>query len=183
MNEVSVKRATGIASAIMLLTAICGSAAEPDGLSRIAWLLGDWSGKGEGEPGHSTSERQAQRVLAGRFVRVEGRSEYPKQERNPEGETHVQTDMWGYDRARKLLTLRQFDSLGFASTYALDKDASTATRWILNAEQLENVPKGWRARYIYVLISSEEYEETLELDMDGKGFSPYVSNRFRKHSP
>jgi hypothetical protein len=119
-------------------------------------------------------------VLDDQFVRVEGSSVYPKQERNPKGEIHVQTDMWGFDRARKLFTLRQFDTLGFASTYVLDKDASSNTRWVLVAEQLENVPKGWRARYIYTLSSATEYEETLELDSDGKGFKPYVTNRFKK---
>jgi hypothetical protein len=181
-HEVHVKRLTSIASAILLLTALCASAAEPDGISSMAWILGDWTGKGMGEPGQSSSERHAQKVLEDRFVRVEGRSEYPRQERNPKGEVHVQTDMWGYDRARRVLTLRQFDSLGFASTYVMDKGASTASRWVLNAEQLENVPKGWRARYIYVLVSSEEYEETLELEMDGKGFKPYVTNRFRKRT-
>jgi hypothetical protein len=179
-NEAHVKRLTSIASAILLLTALCASAAEPDGISAMAWILGDWIGKGTGEPGQSSSERHARKVLGDRFVRVEGRSEYARQESNPNGEVHVQTDMWGYDRARKILTLRQFDSLGFASTYVLDTDASTSSRWVLNAEQLENVPKGWRARYIYVLTSGEEYEETLELDMDGKGFQPYVTNRFRK---
>jgi len=156
-------------------------AADPAGLSRLGWLIGDWAGEGNGEPGHSNSERHAALVLEGRFLRVEGRSIYAKQPANPKGETHVQTDMWGYDRERKALTLRQFDSLGFASMYVLDNAASSSTRWVLNAEQLENVPKGWRARYVYSLISATVYEETLELDTDGKGFKPYVSNRFMKN--
>lgn len=166
----------------LVLAAVPAGGAEPSGLAQIDWILGDWSGAGQGEPGQSSSERHAERVLDGRFVRVDGRSVYAKQERNPRGETHVQTEMWGYDRARKLLVLRQFDSLGFASTYVFDKDASTASRWVLNAEQLENVPKGWNARYIYTLKSASEYEETLELDTDGKGFKPYVTNRFEKQA-
>jgi len=156
-------------------------AAEPAGLSRLSWLIGDWAGEGKGEPGSSNSERHATLVLEGRFLRVEGRSLYARQPANPKGELHVQTDMWGYDRERKALTLRQFDSLGFASMYVLDNTASSSTRWVLNAEQLENVPKGWRARYVYSLISATVYEETLELDTDGKGFKPYVSNRFMKN--
>jgi hypothetical protein len=164
----------------MLLSASPGFASEPPGFAELHWLLGDWVGKGKGEPGHSTSERQAELVLEGKFVRVAGRSVYPKQKENPNGETHSQTDMWGYDRSRKLLTLRQFDTLGFASTYVLNTDASTSDRWVLIAEQLENVPKGWKARYIYVLKSPQEYEEVLELDTDGTGFKPYVTNRFTK---
>jgi hypothetical protein len=40
------------------------------------------------------------------------------------------------------------------------------------------VPKGWRARYIITRKSDDEYHEVLELDPDGKGFKPYVTNRF-----
>jgi hypothetical protein len=91
---------------VMLLAAVHGFAAEPAGLTQVSWLLGEWKGQGEGQAGHSASERHAEMVL-GHFVRVAGRSVYPKQEKNPNGEIHEQTDMWSYDRARKVLILRQ----------------------------------------------------------------------------
>jgi hypothetical protein len=175
-----------------MLRAICGpllgcvltaSAAAQEGLAEFHWLIGDWSGKGEGEPGTSTSERHAREILDDRFLRVDGRSVYPKQERNPEGEIHAEMDIWSHDRARKAIVLRQFDTLGFVTTYVLDQAASTADRWVLNAEHLENVPQGWRARYLYTRKSQTEYEETLELDTDGKGFKPYVTNRFTRIAP
>jgi hypothetical protein len=50
------------------------------------------------------------------------------------------------------------------------------------AESLENVPKGWKARYMVTRKSADEYHERLELDPDGKGFKPYVTNRFLKVS-
>jgi hypothetical protein len=173
------KRILSAGSAALLLTSVPAFATESPDLTGLSWLVGDWRGAGEGEPGKSTSERHVERVLDGKFVRVNG-SVYPKQEKNPNGETHAEMDMWGFDRARKLLTLRQFDTLGFVSTYVFDVTSSTDTRWVLIAETLENVPQGWRARYVYTLKSPLEYEEALELDVDGAGFKPYVTNRFTK---
>ena len=103
---------------------------------------------------------------------------YPKQEKNPKGEIHAQLDLWSYDEARGSIVLRQFDTLGFVGTYVLDKTASGPDHWVLVAESLENVPKGWKARYMFTRKSDDEYHETLELDSDGKGFQPYVTNRF-----
>ncbi|MGH8284785.1 MAG: hypothetical protein ACRETT_03355 [Steroidobacteraceae bacterium] len=162
----------------MLLATSSGVAQPPVRLGALQWLAGDWRGVGEGEPGTSASERHAEVFLGGRYLRIAGRSVYPKQERNPNGEIHAQLDMWSYDNARDALVLRQFDNLGFVSTYVLDKTASSNDRLVLVAEHLENVPRGWRARYTFTFKPPNEYHETLELDADGKGFKPYVSNRF-----
>jgi hypothetical protein len=155
------------------------SAAEPvQGLRDLQWLIGDWRGLGEGQPGRSAVERHAELALDGNFVRVDGRSVYPKQESNPKGDIHGEIDLWSYDRARQTIVLRQFDTLGFVGTYTLDKASSSANKWVLLGESLENVPKGWKARYTFTLVSPDEYHEMLELDADGKGFRPYVTNRF-----
>jgi hypothetical protein len=130
---------------MLMLRLMCGTltlwllaapVAAQEGLDEFRWLIGDWSGKGEGEPGTSTSERHADTILDDQYLRVNGRSVYPIQERNPRGETHAQIDMWSYDRARKTIVIRQFDNLGFVTTYVLDKAASTPDRWVLNAEHL-----------------------------------------------
>jgi hypothetical protein len=162
------------------LLACTAAAQTAPGLDDLKWLIGDWQGVGQGEPGTSASERQVESFLDGRYLRVNGRSVYPKQERNPKGEIHGELNIWSYDRARQSVVMRQFDTLGFVSTYVLDKTASSAGRWVLNAESLENVPKGMKARYTYTLLAPNEYHEVLELDSDGKGFKAYVTNHFLK---
>ena len=142
------------------------------------WLAGDWRGVGEGEPGTSASERHIEPVLGGRFLRADGRSVYPRQERNPNGEIHTQMDVWSYDAARDAIVLREFDDLGFAATYVMDTESSTEDRLVLIGEHLENVPQGWRARYAFAFVPPDEFHETLELDADGQGFTPYVTNRY-----
>jgi hypothetical protein len=157
-------------------------AAEPkaDGLAELRWLVGEWRGVGQGDPGTSGSERHVDFYLDGKYIRTQGRSVYPKQEKNPKGEIHAELDLWSYDKARGSVVFRQFDTLGFVGTYVLDKAASGPDRWVLVAESLENVPQGWKARYVFTRKSDDEYHEMLELDPDGKGFRPYVTNRFLK---
>lgn len=169
-----------LALLVLLFTGSAGLAqpVRPDALAPVAQLVGDWTGIGEGEPGTSAATRHIERVHEGRFIRVEGHSVYPKQEMNKTGEVHTSTDLWSYDGARKLLVMRQFDSLGFVSTYAQDKAASREGHIVLVSEHLENVPAGWKARYTYDLISAEEYREHFELDPDGKGFKTYVLGRY-----
>jgi hypothetical protein len=160
-------------------------AAEPveDGLADLRWMEGEWRGIGEGEPGSSGSERHVDSYLGNKYIRATGRSVYPKQDKNLGGEVHSQLNLWSFDRARGVVVMREFDTLGFVCTYVLDKAASAPDRWVLVAESLENVPKGWKARYVVTRKSADEFHEMLELDPDGKGFKPYVTNRFLKVSP
>ena len=153
--------------------------AEEDPLASVSQLAGDWAGIGEGEPGQSTASRHGERVHDRRFVRVEGRSVYPIQDKSPKGEIHTQTDYWSYDRSRKLIVLRQFDNLGFVSTYVQDKTSSRPGHLVLVSEQLENVPSAWKARYAYDFVSADEYNERFELNA-GKGFQLYTFNRFHR---
>lgn len=151
--------------------------ARADPLAAIAWLIGDWTGIGEGQPGTSASSRHSARMHNGHFIRVEGRSVYPRQEANPNGEVHTSLDVWSFDQRRNLLVMRQFDSLGFVSTYVQDRAASTEGRLVLISESLENVPAGWRARYTYEHAAPTEYRELFELD-SGRGYERYVYGRF-----
>src|SRR5262245_57145319 len=96
-----------------------GAAQSQDGLAELRWLIGDWRGVGQGDPGTSASERHTDSFLEARYIRASGRSVYPKQEQNPKGEIHQQLDLWSYDHARSRVILRTFDTLGFTCTYVL----------------------------------------------------------------
>jgi hypothetical protein len=172
-------------SVCALLCTVASFAAEPvrDGLADLRWMEGEWRGIGEGDPGTSGSERHVDSYLGNQYIRATGRSVYPKQDKNPKGEVHSQLNLWSFDRARGAIVMREFDTLGFVCTYVLDKAASAPDRWVLVGESLENVPKGWKARYVITRKSDDEYHEMLQLDPDGKGFNPYVTNRFLKVSP
>jgi hypothetical protein len=166
--------------ALLFAVAVVAAQSPADGLAELQWMAGEWHGVGEGDPGTSGTERHVDIYLDGNYIRVTGRSVYPKQEKSPKGEIHEQFNLWSYDRARKAIVMREFDTLGFVGTYVQDKSVIAVDRWVLVAESLENVPGGWKARYIVTRKSEDEYHEVLELDADGKGFKPYVTNHFLK---
>lgn len=171
-------------AAVMASSAVYADPSEskPDPLASIACIVGEWTGVGEGQPGVSASVRVTTREHDDQFIRVEGRSVYPRQEKNKTGEVHTSTDWWSFDHARGRIVLRQFDNLGFVSTYVQDLAASTEGRVVLVSEHLENVPAGWRARYAYTCPAEDSYHELFELD-SGKGFETYVSGRFLRAKP
>jgi hypothetical protein len=70
----------------ILLFVATATAETPNGIQAYAWLAGEWRGIGDGKPGHSAAERRIDVVLGGRYLRVVGRSVYPKQDDNPRGE-------------------------------------------------------------------------------------------------
>lgn len=173
-------RAFACAALLILVPAAVAAGEETaDPLAPIAALAGDWTGGGEGEPGKSTATRHIVRGHGDHFIVAEGRSVYAPQEKNPKGETHTSTDTFSYDRARKLIVLRTFGSLGFVSTYVEDAAASTPGHLVLVSEGFENVPPGFKERYAYD-FSPDSYREHFELDWDGTGLRTYVMNEFMR---
>ena len=77
-----------------------------DNLAPLAPLIGRWTGTSEGQPGKGTVERDYERALGSRFIRVRNRSTHPPQDKNPKGEVHEDEGFFSFDRARKRLLFR-----------------------------------------------------------------------------
>lgn len=150
-----------------------------DRFAAVSSLIGTWAGTSEGQPGNGTVERQYERVLGSRFIRVRNRSTYPPQEKNPKGETHEDEGFISFDGARKRLVLRQFHIEGFVNTYAQQLDAQPGTV-VFVTESIENIPPGYRARETYVLHGSDELEEVFELAEPGKDYSVYSRTKLKR---
>ena len=168
--------------ACVVLTALPATSAQtpsPDPFTRVNGLIGRWEGMAEGQPGKGTVRREYSKVLNGRFIRVQNRSEYPAQEKNPKGEIHEDEGFLSFDRRRKALMLRQFHVEGFVNQYVEDA-TSTPDRVVFVTEAIENIPPGWRARETYVMYSPDEFEEIFELAESGKPFEVYSRSRFKR---
>ena len=150
-----------------------------DSLARLDFLLGRWEGTQEGQPGSGTVTREYGRELNGRFIRVQNRSVYPAQPKNPKGEIHEDVGYFGLDRSRKLIVFRQFHTEGFVVQYVWDT-ASTGTRIVMTSEAIENIPKGYRARETYVQVGPDELEEIFEMAEPGKDFEVYSRARLKR---
>ncbi len=171
------------AGALVLAMGIAGPvlAQQPpaDNLAPIAPFIGRWMGTSEGQPGTGTVERDYERALSSRFIRVRNRSTYPPQEKNPKGETHEDEGFFSFDRSRKRILLRQFHVEGFVVSYVQDLDPKAGTI-SFTSEAIENIPPGYRARETYTMTGSDELEEVFELAEPGKDFTLYSRSRLKR---
>ena len=164
---------------VFVLAAGPAPAAKESPWSSIQFMVGEWRGESEGRPGKGTVARTYRFVLEDRFLAEENTSTYPPQPANEKGEVHQHRSYFSYDRARKVLVLRQFHQEGFVNQYAMVPGASAA-KVVFESEALENVPAGWKARETYEVVSPDEFVETFELAMGDKPFEVYSRARFKR---
>jgi hypothetical protein len=74
-------------------------------MDSLKFLVGDWRGTVQGEPGRGTGERHYEFVLRGTFLRATNKSVYPQQEKNPKGEVHEDLGLYSYDDKRRKFIL------------------------------------------------------------------------------
>lgn len=153
-------------------------AADPLGL--VAPFLGRWVGTSEGQPGNGTVEREYERALGSRFIRIRNRSTYPPQEKNPKGEKHEDEGFFSFDRARKRIVLRQFHIEGFVNTYVQDAEAKPGTVISFTTDAIENIPPGYRARETYIMSGPDQLEEVFEIAEPGKEFALYSRTKLTR---
>ena len=150
-----------------------------DAWSAVRFMVGQWKGESEGEPGKGAVQRSYRFVLGDKFLHEQNVSTYPPQPKNEKGEVHEHWSFFSHDRARHTLVLRQFHQEGFVNQYAmLPMDASGVV--VFESEALENVPAGWKARETYRVVSPDEFVETFELSQDGKPYEVYSRARFKR---
>lgn len=142
-------------------------------------LIGRWEGTSEGQPGNGTVRREYSRILGSRYIRLENRSVYAPQEKNPKGEVHEDLGIFSFDCAQGRLVLRQFHVEGFVNHYVAEP-SSEAGRLVFTTEAIENIPAGWRARETYIMNGPDELEEVFELAAAGKEFELYSRARLKR---
>src|SRR4029450_8797349 len=91
---------------VFAVSAIAQRPVAPDPFEPLAFLIGNWEGTSDGQPGQGTVRRAYQRALNNRFIRAHNRSEYPAQPKNTQGEIHEDEGWFSFDKARKRLVLR-----------------------------------------------------------------------------
>ena len=166
--------ATCLLVGLASVSSVTSQPADADRFLDIAFLLGEWDGRSEGQPGDGTVQRQYERVLGGQFIRVQNTSTYAPQPKNPKGEVHQDVGFFSLDRERKRLVLRQFHVEGFVNQYVQQETL------VFISEAIENIPAGWRARESYRVIGPDAFEETFELAEPGKDWNLYSRTRFTR---
>lgn len=148
-----------------------------DPLLPLSFLIGRWEGTSSGQPGSAKVQREYARVLNSHFIRVQNKSVYPPQAKNPKGETHEDHGVFSFDKTRKSAVLRQFHVEGFVNQYVSDLSPQDG-KVVFTSEAIENIPPGYRARESYTMLGPDEFEEHFELAEPGKAFETYSRARF-----
>ena len=145
----------------------------------VRFLIGKWQGMASGHPGEGTVVRQYEFVLRDRFIHETNTSTYLPQ-KDKKGEVHEHRSYISYDKARKLLVLRQFHVEGFVNQFALNKELSVLPKLVFDSEGFENFSNRWRARETYEILGPDEFTETFELAAPDKPFQTYSRNHFKR---
>jgi len=148
--------------------------------SPIKYFVGTWKGEGGGEPGIGKYERSYQLVLNNNFVEIKNRSIYPPTDKNSKGEVHEDIGYFIYDKGKKTFLLRQLHIESFANDYVLESISADKKTLVFVTEAIINIPKGWKAKETYRILTDKEFEETFELAEPGKDFSVYSKVKFVK---
>src|SRR5688572_32581352 len=90
----------------------------PDPFKPLRLFIGKWEGDSKGQPGIGKMEREYAFVLKDRFIKISNKAVYAPQEKNPKGEVHEDLGFFGYDKAIKKLSFRQFHVEGFVVQYS-----------------------------------------------------------------
>ena len=165
--------------AVLLLQAAPVPATPVDPWSAVRFLVGEWTGESEGEPGKGTVKRTYRFVLGNKFLHEQNVSTYPPQPKNEKGEVHEHWSFFSHDRARHTLVLRQFHQEGFVNQFSMKAESPTGTVGF-ESEALENVPPGWKARETYEVVSPDEFVETFELASGNGAYEVYSRARFKR---
>ena len=166
---------------LMLLVGPLAVAADapPDPWSPVRFMLGNWLGEAQGEPGKGTVERSYEFVLGGKFIEERNTSRYDAKAGKAQ-EVHLHRSFISYDKANRKLMLRQFHVEGFVNLYAVNAAASTPARLVFDSVSFENFSNDWKARETYEVISADEFVEIFELAEPGTEFQVYSRNHFRR---
>lgn len=165
---------------LLPMIAAPADAPKPDPWQPVRFLLGQWEGTSGGQPGEGRVQRTYEFALANRYIHERNTSIYPPQEKNKKGETHEHWSMLSYDRARKLLVLRQFHSEGFVNQYVIRPEISTDKKVVFESERFENLSGEWRARESYETVGGDEFIETFEIAEPGKDFEIYSQAKLKR---
>ena len=139
----------------------------------LKFMIGNWTGTSDGQPGKGTYERSYQIVLNKKFIEIKNKSTYPPSPENPKGEVPEDRGFISFDKSRKTFVMRQFHIEGFVNEYKIESISRDGKTIVFISESIENIPAGFRAKETYQIISENEFTETFELAEPGKDFELY----------
>jgi hypothetical protein len=151
-----------------------------DQWTAIQRLIGRWQGTASGEPGTGRQVRVYESALRGKFITGRNRTEWEPTTEDPDGEIHEDTSYIGFDKAAGQLVMRSFFVEGFYCEYRCIEMAADGSRFVFEADSVENGPSGLRARESLTFIGTDRLESAFALAEGGADFATYSTESLRR---
>lgn len=156
------------------------SFAQTNPFERLNFIIGDWSGTGSGFGNNKSKiESSFQPVMDSNYIEVKNESWFEPTEKNPKGEHHLDKGFISYDKSRKLIILREFNSEGYFNQYVLNDSISNENTLVFETEFIENFVPNGKAKLTIKKISENEIETVFDVSF-GKDYSCFGDNKLIK---
>lgn len=153
-----------------------------EALAELEWLLGEWQGTAEGEPGTGRQARRYELVLRGEFLMGSNRTAREPKPGAAEGEIHEDISIISiisFDRAASRLVMHVFYVERSVAAYVCDP-RSDPNEWVFTADRVQNGAPGMRSRETFVRRADDALESRFELAMGHKPFGLYTHEILRR---
>lgn len=163
-----------------VFTLIILTAFSENPFKKFEFLIGSWQGVEAGVAGDGIGFRTYKYTLNNQYILSDNISTFPVTEKKPRGEVHRDFGIFSFNSNTQEIILREFHIEGFANIHVLDSLQSTNNKFVFITREIENNPGNWIARIIIEKISETEFMEYFDIAMDGKNYTPFLQNNWKK---
>ena len=114
------------------------------------------------------------------YIEVKNESYFDPTENKPEGEHHIDWGMISYDKSRKKIIFRQFNSEGYVNRYVLNDALSKDSLLVFETENIENFVEGGKARWTIRKLQMDEIETIFDVSLPGRKYACFGTNKLVK---
>lgn len=137
------------------------------------WLMGEWKGEGNGQPGQGSGVFSFQPDLDGKILVRKAHSEYPANGNRP-ASVHNDLLIVYADATGNPSKAIYFDNEGHTINYSITYSGKSI---ILLSDKISNAPV---FRLTYTLLDDKTVDTKFEMSQDGEKFMTYIEGKSSK---
>ncbi len=158
---------------LFLFCIYTGNAQSKISWEKWSWLIGEWEGEGDGQPGQGGGTFSFNYQLDQNIIVRKSHSEYPASENRP-ATIHDDLMVVYPDNAGNPINAIYFDNEGHTINYTITYAVKSI---ILTSQKNPNVPV---FRLTYSLLENNAVNTKFEMAPDGENFVTYIEGKSKK---
>lgn len=166
---------------LSLIFSIAQSNGQSFSLDKISFLIGEWSGTGNGFGNEKSRIKSSfQLVMDDNYIEVMNESFFDPTEEKPEGEHHLDKGFISYDKIRGKIIFRQFNNEGYYNQYVLNDSISNENMLVFETEFIENFVPNGKAKWTIKKINGNDIETVFDVSF-GNEYTCFGRNRLNRN--